>query len=272
MPNPINMPDNIYPLKPKKTQQNTVDPQKQFTTPNYYATPLKNETPTPKAASVQSRGYQKPYVYGEDPTKNQLKSNATHTPYYNLGTPNQTTNYDRTPISVPFKRRQRIPSPINYSQIAAPYNNTTFDEFYDSYFPPFHHNEQKYMPNSNARMMPLYGYDNSADIEKDLNYLKQLYPKSVLSIQVKVMSECDKLEYDGSFMFDEYPDKLSIEKIIDRIFDQIKDMETNTTVKANGYGYHPRPCNPCIRDIVAVLLLNEFCNRRRRYRCRRRCY
>ena len=63
------------------------------------------------------------------------------------------------------------------------------------------------MPINGVPMYPLYGYDNMEDFERDLEYFKQLYPSTVRYIQNEVDNECDKLEYDGSVMFDEYPDR-----------------------------------------------------------------
>ena len=49
--------------------------------------------------------------------------------------------------------------------------------------------------------------------------MRHLYPNTAKLIQRAVEDECDKLEYDGSVMFDEYPDKTSLDRIIDRIYE-----------------------------------------------------
>ncbi|MCX4270147.1 MAG: hypothetical protein OSJ62_16025 [Lachnospiraceae bacterium] len=58
--------------------------------------------------------------------------------------------------------------------------------------------------------------------EKDWNYIKGIYPQTAKVIQEKVEDECDKLEYDGSMMFDEYPDKLMMRTICDRIYKEMQ--------------------------------------------------
>ncbi len=122
-------------------------------------------------------------------------------------------------------------------------------------------------------LYPLYGYDNCEDLDRDLNYLKQLYPNTAKRIQKEIDEECDKLEYDGSVMFDEYPDKVTLEKIIDRVYERVKDLEEETPqVEINSYFYPPRRRQNLLRDFVTIILLNEIFNRRRRYRSRRRWF
>lgn len=60
--------------------------------------------------------------------------------------------------------------------------------------------------------------------EKDKEYMKGLYPQRAKEIQEKIEEECDKLEYEGSMMFDEYPDKLMIRNICERVY---MDMQKN---------------------------------------------
>jgi hypothetical protein len=86
----------------------------------------------------------------------------------------------------------------------------------------------------------------------------------------EIEKECDHLEYDGSCMFDEYPDKVTLDQIIDRIYDRVKDFGEEPQVEASSlYFYPPRRSYNHMRDIVTLLLLGEMLNRRRRYRCRK---
>ena len=59
---------------------------------------------------------------------------------------------------------------------------------------------------------PVYNY---AGLEQDwdMERLKNLYPNVAKEVQTVVEDECDKLEYDGSVMFDEYPDQLMFRRI-----------------------------------------------------------
>ncbi len=155
---------------------------------------------------------------------------------------------------------------------------------------------------------PFYGYDNSEELDKDVDYMKNLYSKTMKMIQKEVEEECDKLEYGGSCMFDAFPDQVHLGTIIDRIYDRLKDTDWNNTSSLSGYSlqaeqlgrpsYRQPPCrgNNCppppprpsrspqpprpnyrpdgnpdwLRDLISTLLYNEMIHRRRRYRSRRR--
>lgn len=58
---------------------------------------------------------------------------------------------------------------------------------------------------------------NALAYQKDFEYMKQLLPSTLKRIQVEIDEECDKLEYSGSVMFDEYPDKNYIGMLVDSI-------------------------------------------------------
>ncbi len=84
------------------------------------------------------------------------------------------------------------------------------------------------MPDRNTSKMPFYMaypmqslYMEELEYERDMQKLKDMYPKEVRSIQAMVEDECDKMEYEGSLMFDEYPDKLMLNKIVRRIYDSM---------------------------------------------------
>lgn len=143
---------------------------------------------------------------------------------------------------------------------------------------------------------PFYGYDNSEAIDKDFSYIKSLYPSNVQKIQNEVDEECDKLEFDGSCMFDECPDRVKLNAIVDTIYNRISDVEEAELSKkeANNQrpdfgrnpwgwgdcnGHHcPRP-RPDFRPngrpdfkrgLIESLLFNEILHRRRRRRSRKR--
>ncbi len=91
----------------------------------------------------------------------------------------------------------------------------------------------------------------------DIIYLRRMYPDMMRQIQSVVDDECDKLEYDGSFLFDEYPDRLMVDNlnshICKRVYRECYDCDS--------YGN-----SDIIRDIVSVILCNEICRRRSRRR------
>ncbi len=81
-------------------------------------------------------------------------------------------------------------------------------------------------PQQNMSKIPFYMaypmqtvYMEELEYARDLEKLKGMYPKEVRSIQEMVEDECDKMEYEGSLMFDEYPDRLMVNRIVKRIYD-----------------------------------------------------
>jgi hypothetical protein len=147
-------------------------------------------------------------------------------------------------------------------------------------YPPYQGIPNMYVPNTNTYnvpmgipLFPLYGYDNSADLDHDVEYMKHLYPRTAKAIQKEIDNECDQMEYDGSLMFDEYPDREYLDKLVDRVYDRIKQIDEEPEVEMNSlYFYPPRRNQNYLRDIVSLLLLSEIFNRRRRYRSRKRWF
>lgn len=111
-------------------------------------------------------------------------------------------------------------------------------------------------------------YLNEMEYEKDLDRMKELYPKQVKRIQKYVDEECDKMEYEGSLMFDEYPDKMMLQRICKNIMEKMQDGEEED-IESSEYRRGPSRGDG-LSDLVEVLLYNEMYKRRcRRRRCNR---
>ena len=65
-------------------------------------------------------------------------------------------------------------------------------------------------------------YETEMEYERDMQRMKELYPKEVKRILVCIEDQCDEMEYEGSIMYDESPDRLMIEKLVDRIYEKMK--------------------------------------------------
>lgn len=143
---------------------------------------------------------------------------------------------------------------------------------------------------------------------QDVEYFQSCYPESMKRLQVYVAEECDKMDYKGSPMYDQYPDRVLIDQMCDSICRCIPDEMGRSQVGAGsvhekldaygaagmenieryellqgqqfesrGYGrppgpphWGPPPGRPnWRRDLIQILLLNEM----QRRRCRNgRCY
>ncbi len=80
---------------------------------------------------------------------------------------------------------------------------------------------------------------------------RYLFPTDVSEFQSEIEDACDRLEYDGSIMYDEYPDKVSVERMA-------KEICNNTVKEMDG------ECNRWCKVLIQVMLCNEMNYRRNR--------
>ena len=93
---------------------------------------------------------------------------------------------------------------------------------------------------------------------RDMEYLQQLYPVQVRIYQRRIASILDRMDYEGSMIYDEYPDRFSLERLADSIV---------TILKAEEMADDPeQPADPnkwlWVKDLILVLLYNEVYKRR----------
>lgn len=118
----------------------------------------------------------------------------------------------------------------------------------------------------------LMPFDQEREQEKDLQLMQSYYSRRASRIQQKVERECDRMEYDGSMMFDEYPDKFMMEHLCRKIEREIlsedeKEDQQQSKIKTRAM---ERDRGDGLRDLIGVLLFNEMFRRRCRHRrCRR---
>lgn len=113
------------------------------------------------------------------------------------------------------------------------------------------------LPYYMAYPMPLL-YDDERMNRRDYDYMKSVYPKTAKRLIPYIEEECDRLEYDGSMMYDEYPDQLQLRLLCRRIYDKAKDGEENP--------------GPWLNEMIQVMAYQELCQRRRERRVHRRKY
>ena len=92
------------------------------------------------------------------------------------------------------------------------------------------------------------------DVE-DKKRIMEMYPLMARRLQPYVEECCDRLEYEGSMMYDEYPDRLMLRQICKRIRDKAGLGENREDM-----------------DAPEILLFHEMFYRRCRYRRCRRCW
>ena len=85
-----------------------------------------------------------------------------------------------------------------------------------------------------------------AAILQDLEYLQQLYPNDVQRYRRRVAEILDKADYEGSMIYDEYPDRYSLQHLVRTICGILEKEEEN----------------PPGEDLIQVLLFDEVYKRR----------
>ncbi len=122
------------------------------------------------------------------------------------------------------------------------------------------------------RILPFYmtyptaGYENATlygrqdtDVLRDLEYFRQLYPAAVRRYQTRTAEILDKMDYEGSVIYDEYPDRYTLERLADNVVDILRREEN---------GQDPEQTDAAgnweqKRSLIFVLLMNEVYKRRR---------
>ncbi|MCI8372478.1 MAG: hypothetical protein HFI75_08790 [Lachnospiraceae bacterium] len=139
-------------------------------------------------------------------------------------------------------------------------------------------NRPQPMPYYMAYPYPMF-MQGEDDDERDLEKLQSMFPKAAQMIQPVVEEECDRMEYDGSLMFDEYPDKLMMERLIENIYQRVQSSGTEENYdEAEEDSVFATQCRNCngnrfgdgLQDLISVMLFEEMHRRRcRRRRCKR---
>ena len=115
-----------------------------------------------------------------------------------------------------------------------------------------------------------YEGDMDYEAEADLEYLRGMYPEHMKRIQRAVEEECDRHEYEGSPMYDEYPDRFAISRMGDRVYQNLKTLEAQADVDDEEDDVETTACRNCgrpgpdqwLRNAVEVMLLQEIYRRR----------
>lgn len=115
--------------------------------------------------------------------------------------------------------------------------------------------ERKILPFYMTYPLPMY-YQEEDSIVRDLEYLQQMYPVEAKKYQKLIASILDKLDYEGSMIYDEFPDRWQLYKLSTDILDRIKREE-----KEEGKESLPEKWE-WVGDMIQILLFYEIYKRR----------
>lgn len=117
--------------------------------------------------------------------------------------------------------------------------------------------DRKILPFYMTYPLPMY-YQEEDSIIRDLEYLQQMYPAEAKKYQKVIAGILDKLDYEGSMIYDEYPDKWQLYKLSKDILDRIKRDEEKKNPEAE---MAPEKWE-WMGDLIQILLFYEIYKRR----------
>lgn len=116
--------------------------------------------------------------------------------------------------------------------------------------------EPKTLPFYMAYPMPI-AYTQDQGMVKDLEYFQQIYPQGAKLLQKEISTMLHMLDYEGSMLYDEYPDQTSLNRLGRNMLDKMikqKDKLPELLQKLLE--------NDCIEEYVMMVLLSEILKKR----------
>ena len=106
--------------------------------------------------------------------------------------------------------------------------------------------ERRIMPFYMAYPMPMFGQQENT-VMRDLEYMQQMYPKEAKHYQKLIAGILDKMDYEGSMIYDEYPDR----EFLYRELLKVRERHPEETMGGTEE-----------QDLLQVLFVNEIYRRR----------
>lgn len=107
------------------------------------------------------------------------------------------------------------------------------------------------------RILPFYMaypfpllYQDEDTAMRDLEYIGQMYPQKAKRGQRRVAQMLDKMDYEGSLIYDEYPDKLQLLRLADMILETMKKDEDEDAMQDSD------------KELIQLILFYEIYRRR----------
>ena len=110
--------------------------------------------------------------------------------------------------------------------------------------------------------------------EKDMQYMRSCYPMRARRMLPALYEKCDQLDYSDSCMMAEYPDRETIYKMVNEIYEESKKLgefrqdRNETYLIAEPQMTSAQMEEKMEKELLLVMLCDEM--HRRRMRCQRR--
>ena len=114
------------------------------------------------------------------------------------------------------------------------------------------------------KVLPFYmtyplpmAYEDEDAMLRDLDYLQQMYPQDAKKYQKRIVAILDKMDYEGSMIYDDYPDQFMLYKLSRDITEMIRKDAAADNEEELSPEYWKQ-----VGDLVQVLLFYEIYKRR----------
>lgn len=97
-------------------------------------------------------------------------------------------------------------------------------------------------------------YLTEMEYEKDMDRIKSYYPKETKAVMKLVEDRLDELEYEGSRIYDEEPDRLMIQMEVEKLYQKIMD---NPKIMGESVSMVKTDAKPSYFEMVPMSLSNE---------------
>ena len=103
---------------------------------------------------------------------------------------------------------------------------------------------------------------------RDFEYLRRTYPTLLGKWQRRVEEILDKMDYDGSMIYDEYPDRVSLQNLGEAVAKILSDMDKGAgghggAEAVESAGLQEEMEQAYLQGLAQVLVCNEIYRRRR---------
>ncbi len=114
--------------------------------------------------------------------------------------------------------------------------------------------------------MPLF-YQEQDTVSRDLEYLQEMYPVEAKKYQKVIAELLDRLDYEGSMIYDEYPDRWQIYRLTQIVVDKLRQQESAGQASGAESGRNAEEAEgkkdwERIQEFVQVLLCYEIYKKR----------
>lgn len=108
--------------------------------------------------------------------------------------------------------------------------------------------------------LPMF-YEQPDSVTNDLEYLRQIYPAEVKKYQRIIYNMLNRLDYMGSMIYDEYPDKLMLHRLAQDVLEAAKREENAVSGNASETTEQTEKWE-WIGHLIHILLYYEIYTRR----------